>query len=167
MAKPYSIALHAALLAVAVTALAAFSAPNPACGAGVIRSSGQTLYVPIYSHILFGDRAAQFNLAATLSIRNVDPEHPITITIVDYYDSAGRLVKHHTNKPIRLGPLASTEFFIAERDKTGGFGASFIVCWSSEKPVHAPLVESVMIGAQHGQGISFIGKARVIEDSPK
>jgi len=156
-----------AVLALAVTMLAAFGASAPVGAGGVELSSGQTLYVPVYSHILFGDRAAHLYLAATLSVRNVDPEHPISLTAVDYYDATGRLVKNHMQKPLRLEPLASTEFFIPERDKTGGFGAAFIVRWNSEKPVLAPLVESVMIGAQHGQGISFIGRARVIADSAK
>jgi hypothetical protein len=165
MRRPHCSATHVILAAVA--ALAVFSSPLPASGAGGVISSGQTLYVPVYSHILFGDRAAQFNLTATLSIRNVDPAHPISISVVDYYDSAGRLVKKHASRTIQLGPLASTEFFIPERDTTGGLGAAFIVSWNSDKPVNAPLVESVMIGAQHGQGISFVGRARVIEDRPK
>jgi hypothetical protein len=38
-------------------------------------SDGQTVYVPIYSHIYSGIKARPFDLAATLSIRNTDPTH--------------------------------------------------------------------------------------------
>lgn len=40
---------------------------------------GQSVYVPIYSHIYHGDRENPFDLAATLSIRNTDPGIDITI----------------------------------------------------------------------------------------
>ena len=45
-------------------------------------STGQTVYVPIYSHIYSGLKGRPFELAATLSIRNTDPQSPITITSV-------------------------------------------------------------------------------------
>ncbi|MBD0302236.1 MAG: DUF3124 domain-containing protein [Tolypothrix sp. T3-bin4] len=57
---------------------------------------GQTIYVPVYSHIYHQDQQDQqkiFNLAATLSIRNTDLTKPIIITSVRYYDSNGKLVK--------------------------------------------------------------------------
>ena len=47
-------------------------------------SKGQTVYVPIYSHIYIGDRERPFLLAATLSIRNTDPDHQITVLSVNY-----------------------------------------------------------------------------------
>jgi Protein of unknown function (DUF3124) len=127
-------------------------------------SSGQTVYVPVYSHIYFGDRAAEFNLAATLSIRNTDQANPISVTAVDYYDSEGRLVKKHLQQAVRLGPMASTEVYIPERDKSGGFGAAFIVQWICEKAVNPPLIQCVMIGASSGQGISFVSTGRVIAE---
>ncbi len=43
---------------------------------------GQTIYVPVYSHIYHNNRQEIFNLAATLSIRNTDLEQPIIITSV-------------------------------------------------------------------------------------
>ena len=42
-------------------------------------STGQSIYVPIYSHIYSGDREHPFLLAAILSIRNIDPQHSITV----------------------------------------------------------------------------------------
>ncbi len=130
-------------------------------------SSGQTIYTPVYSHIYFGDRATKFNLAATLSIRNTDPDGAITVVSADYFDSGGKLVKKHLAQQVLVGPLASTEVFVPERDTSGGFGASFVVRWTSEKPVNPPLVECVMIGVRSGQGISIIGTGRVVQDTPR
>jgi len=48
------------------------------------RVAGQTIYVPVYSHIYHDDGKKTFNLAATLSIRNTDLENPIVITFVRY-----------------------------------------------------------------------------------
>lgn len=147
-------------------ALWGWTAPDPAAGEG-LRTLGQTVYVPVYSHIFFGDRGAAFNLAATLSIRNADPDHPLSVTAADYYDSSGRLLKKHIDKPFVLKPLAATEIFIPESDTSGGFGASFMVRWKSEKPVTPPVVECLMIGTRSGQGISILSPGRVIpEGSP-
>lgn len=123
---------------------------------------GQTLYVPVYSHIYSGDRAKPFPLTATLSIRNIDPELPITLIVVDYYETRGRLVKKYLAAPLVLAPLESVRYIVAESDKTGGSGANFIVGWRAGQPVNPPLVESIMIGAQTQQGISFTSRGRVI-----
>lgn len=130
-----------------------------------VRSSGQSVYVPVYSHILFGDRAARFNLAATLIIRNVDPLQSIMVGTADYHDSGGRLLKKHLEQPVLLKPLASTEVFVPESDTSGGLGASFIVRWTSEKPAAPPVIECIMIGTRSGQGISFVSQGRVISEN--
>jgi len=50
---------------------------------------GQTLYVPIYSHIYhYNSQDQVMNLSATLSIRNTDLTNSIIITSVRYYDRA-------------------------------------------------------------------------------
>ena len=130
-------------------------------------SRGQTLYVPVYSHIYSGDKEQQLNLAATLSIRNIDPNHQITITKIDYYDSSGKLLKKYVEKPVSLNPIASTRYVVKESDKTGGSGANFIVQWKSKRNVNPPIIESVMIGAQRQQGISFTSRGRVIKDEAR
>ena len=125
-------------------------------------AKGQTLYVPAYSHVYIGDRALPLNLATTLSIRNTDSSNSITVISADYRNSKGQLAKRMIQRPVTLGPFATTSFFVRERDTTGGFGASFIVRWRADKEVSVPLVESVMIGSYSGQGISFIGSSREI-----
>ena len=52
-------------------------------------SAGQTVYVPIYSHIYSGVKGRPFDLAATLSIRNTDPKYPISLVSVEFYDTDG------------------------------------------------------------------------------
>ena len=57
-------------------------------------SDGQTIYAPAYSHIYNGNREQPFLLTVTLSIRNIDPKHRIKITVVDYYETQGKLLKN-------------------------------------------------------------------------
>jgi len=149
------------LAGVAMAAAAAVWGAGSA-GAEVRISKGQTLYVPVYSHVYTGDRALPFNLAATLGIRNTDPAGTVTVTRVDYHDSNGRLVKRFLAGPVTLPPQGSTSFYLKERDTSGGFGAHFIVVWEASREVNEPIVESVMIGARSGQGISFVSPAREI-----
>ncbi len=128
-------------------------------------SRGQTVYVPVYSHIYTGDQERPFNLTATLSIRNTDPGSPITVTEVNYYGSDGKLLKRYIDKPVTLGGLSSTRYVVKESDTAGGSGASFVVKWKSDGDVNTPVIESVMISARSQQGISFVSPGRVIEDS--
>ena len=125
-------------------------------------SKGQLVYVPAYSHIYSGNREKPFLLTVTLSIRNIDPIHQIRITVVDYYETQGKLLKKYIDTPKTLNSLESLRYVIPERDKSGGSGANFIVKWHSDIPVNQPIIESVMIGAQSGQGISFTSRGREI-----
>jgi hypothetical protein len=125
-------------------------------------SKGQRVYVPAYSHIYSGNRERPFLLTVTLSIRNIDPTNIIQITLVDYYETQGKLLKKYIDKPITLNPLGSIRYVIPERDKSGGSGANFIVEWHSEKPVNQPIIESIMIGTQSSQGVSFTSRGQEI-----
>ena len=142
------------LCVIAVTA----DAQEPA-----ILSEGQTVYVPVYSHIYTGNRERPFNLAVTLSIRNTDPATKITIESVDYYDSAGKLIKRYLENPAPLNQMASIRYVVKEQDKSGGSGANFIVKWKAVQKVNAPIIEAVMIGAQSQQGISFTSRGQVLK----
>ncbi len=140
------------------------------CGGAVAEtdtglSSGQTVYVPIYSHIYCGNKEQPFDLAATLSLRNTDTKSPITILSVKYYDSNGTFIRSYTDHPVRLPALASMRFVVKESDKTGGSGASFIVVWKSDAKVNSPVIESVMIGTKNQQGISFTSRGQPIHVS--
>lgn len=125
-------------------------------------SSGQTIYVPAYSHIYSGNKEQPFLLTVTLSIRNIDPRHAITVSAVDYYETQGKLLKHCLEKPLRLGPLESFRYIIPEKDTSGGSGANFLVLWQSGEKSNPPIVESIMIGTQFQQGISFTSRGQAI-----
>lgn len=128
-------------------------------------SDPRTIYVPAYSHIYIGNREQPFLLTVTVSIRNIDPKNQIKITKVDYYETQGKLVKKYLDKPLILNPLGSLRYIVPERDKSGGSGANFIVEWKSETIVNPPIVESIMVGTQNQQGVSFISRGREITAS--
>lgn len=126
------------------------------------KAAGQTVYVPVYSHIYSGNKERPFNLAVTLSIRNTDPAGSIRLEAVDYFDSAGKLVRHYLDKEVVLAPMATTRYVVKESDTSGGSGANFIVRWQADEPVNSPLIESIMIGTQSQQGISFTSRGQVL-----
>ncbi len=127
-------------------------------------SRGQTVYIPVYSHIYSGDREQAFNLAVTVSIRNTDPDNSLTLTAVEYYDSGGKLLKQYLEDPIDLPRLASKRYVIAESDILGGSGASFLVRWESTQALSPPIMESIMIGTKNQQGISFLTRGQAVRE---
>lgn len=125
-------------------------------------SKGQTVYVPVYSHIYAGDSEQPIYLTVTISVRNTDAGNAITITSADYYDSNGQKVKGYLEKPVSLNALSSMRYVIKESDKVGGSGANFIVRWRADHPVTPPLIEAVMISTRSALGISFNSRGQVI-----
>jgi hypothetical protein len=83
--------------------------------------SGQTLYVPAYSHIQHVENRI-YLLAVNLSVRNTDASHPITVATVDFYDTNGELVRSYVDSPQELGPLALRNFRALRRPKREGQG---------------------------------------------
>jgi hypothetical protein len=152
------------LSALFVLSLAGIMVSASQADSGLAISAGQTVYVPIYSHIYSGLKGRPFNLAATLSIRNTDPKHPISLISVKFYDSEGKLVKEYLDNPFELKAMASTRYILTEADTAGGSGANFLVKWKSNTKVNPPLIEGVMIGTRSGQGISFVSRGQVIEE---
>jgi hypothetical protein len=130
-------------------------------------SKGQVVYVPVYSNVFSAPKQVPFNLATILSIRNTDMSNSITIISADYYNTKGNLLKKYYQQAVTLAPLESAYIYIPEEDTAGGFGANFIVKWTSAKEVNAPIIECVMIGARSGQGISFVSPGKVIKEHPK
>lgn len=125
-------------------------------------SSGETLYVPVYSNVYAGPKAVTQQLATMLSIHNIDPRHTITLSKADYYDSEGKFIEGYIKKPIRLKPFAHTFFYLKEYDTRGGPGANFIVKWHSERKVNQPIVEALMYGAR--AGVSFTSSGQIISE---
>ena len=141
---------------------AAVAQPQSGTEVEAERALGQLLYVPAYSHIYYYNDKRPYLLAVTLSIRNTDVKQPLRLTSVRYVDSHGVLVQEHITQPVRLGPLASTKFFIPQRDTSGGAGAAFLVEWQAEKATLEPIVEAVMVGISGTQAISFVRPAKVL-----
>jgi len=127
-------------------------------------SRGQIVYVPAYSFIYSGDKEKPFMLAVTLSIRNTDMSRKIKIYTVEYYDSKGKLAKTFMEEPVTLEPLESTRYIIKSSDSTGGSGANFIVKWESDEIVNEPIIETIMIGTQSQQGVSFTSRGKAIKE---
>lgn len=130
-------------------------------------SRGQAVYVPAYSHIYIGDREHPFYLTVTLSIRNTDPQIPLTLASADYFDSNGKLLRRYIEKPTIIAPFSSKRIIIKESDKEGGSGASFLVKWSATAPINQPIIESIMIGTKSQQGISFSSRGQILVEAAK
>ena len=136
--------------------------PPPTLTAAEIEiSEGQTVFVPVYSHVNYYIEGKTYLLAATLSIRNTDPMHSITIESVDYFDSNGALVQRFLEQPMSMPPMGSTEFFVEQSDRRGGGGANFVVTWAAAQPVYEPVIETVMVGTSGTLGIAFTSAGRV------
>ncbi|MDD2903809.1 MAG: DUF3124 domain-containing protein [Syntrophales bacterium] len=127
-------------------------------------SRGQLVYVPVYSHVYYGDYERKIFLAGILSICNTDPAHAITIVRPDYYDSDGKIIKSYLPQPATLKPMASTRFVVKESDTRGGSGANFLVQWQAKTEVNEPIMEGVMIGTAGQQGISFTSRGKAIKN---
>ena len=106
-------------------------------------------------------------LSVMLSIRNVNPEHGITVRAVGYYDTDGKLLREFYKEPKTLGPLQSTDVFVENKDMTGGAGANFLVVWDAEKPVNPPIVEAVHAYFFGTQSLVFTSAGRAIESVAK
>lgn len=153
----------------AVRALALFAAF--ACGSPhaqeVARSAGQTLYLPIYSHILHGEPGRRGEPERTLmsvavSVRNTDPAKPIRVSSAQYYDTDGKRIKEYLPGARTIPPMGTYEVFVPRSDDTGGSGANFVIVWRSDAPVSPPVVEAIHANLQGGRAIVFTTSARPI-----
>lgn len=117
-----------------------------------------TVYIPIYSDIYSETKAVKFNLTATLSIRNTSLYDTLYLDGIDYYDSAGDLVRAYldTDQTLALNPMQSIEYVIEENDVAGGTGANFIIQWAATSDQIKPVFQGVMISTNGQQGISFL-----------
>jgi hypothetical protein len=143
------------------------------CGATVThaqspaRSSGQSLYLPIYSHILHGEterngQPAQTLMSVMVSVRNTDAARPIRVVSAQYYDTGGKRIKEYVSAPRSIAPLATLELYVPTSDDSGGSGANFVIAWQADGVVSAPLVEAVHANLAVGRSVVFITNARVI-----
>jgi hypothetical protein len=133
------------------------------------RSLGQSLYLPIYSHIWHGDVVASGERTKTLmsvsvSIRNTDLVKSIRILSAQYYDTDGKKLKEYVTSPKTIGPMGTHELFIPRSDDTGGSGANFVITWKSDTPASPPIVEGIHANLPAGRSIAFTSSARALPD---
>ncbi len=125
------------------------------------KTVGQTLYVPVYSHI-YSEGGRPLLLETTVSIRNIDPSHAITLVSLEYYGTDGKLIREFLRNPVLLGSLATAEYLVEKREISGGSGANFVLEWHAEDRAIPPLVEAVMVGNEQQRSLAFTSRARVI-----
>jgi len=145
--------------------------PLTAANAQEIRtlSSGQSIYLPIYSHMLYGNlgksgRASQVLLSALVSIRNTDARRPLRILSARYYDTHGKLLGERVPAATILPPLGTLELFVELNDASGGSGANFIIKWDSDAPINPPLVEALHANMDGGKAVIFMTQSVPIND---
>jgi len=129
------------------------------------RSLGQSLYLPIYSHIWHGelDRSGQpmkALVSVSVSIRNTDAVKSIRIASAQYYDTDGRKLGEYIASPKIIGPMGTYELFVPRSDDTGGSGANFVISWKSDTPASPPVVEGFHANLPVGRSIAFTTSAR-------
>lgn len=174
MARARAVALRVAACLVLCCGLAALPVParygpSPASAPSVLPGEaraemnvGQTLYVPVYSSVVYGNRGRTLNITTMLSVRNTDQRVPVTLMDVRYVDDHGQTVRSYLTEPRQIPPLGSAQFVVEESDTLGGAGPAFIVVWRAAASVSQPLAQGVMIGTVSSQGISFITEGKVI-----
>lgn len=131
-------------------------------------TTGQSLYLPIYSHVLYGNanvvgKPSQYPLSAMVSLRNTDPRLPIRFLSARYYDTAGKVLREYLPRPVVLPPFGTLELFVERNDMSGGSGANFVMVWQAEKPANPPVVEAVHADITGNRTLSFITSARPIK----
>lgn len=144
-----------------------------ACAAGEIawpRSTGQTLYLPIYSNVLHGDfgrRGEPMKTAVSIlvSIRNIDPDHAIQVTSSVYYDTFGNRLKELVTTPRTLSPMATYELLIPESDGSGGSGANLLISWQAASASNPPMVEALHVRSMGTGAMVFTTSGRPIVPS--
>ncbi len=104
------------------------------------RSLGQSLYLPVYSHIWHRVVSAQ------------------------YYDTDGKKLRKYVPTAQAIPPMGTLELFVPRSDDTGGSGANFVIQWKSDTPASPPMVEGIHANLPAGRSIAFISSARALPD---
>ncbi len=153
---------HVAMRWFGMLFLAGFFASTAAIGQETrMPVKGQTLYLPIYSHMLYGNlgksgKASYVLLSALVSIRNTDTKRPLRVLSARYYDTQGKSLGERVPTPVVLPPLGTLELFIELNDASGGSGANFVVKWDAEQAISPPLVESLHANMDGGKAVIFM-----------
>ena len=132
-------------------------------------SKGQSVYLPIYSHMLYGNlgksgKASFVLLSALVSIRNTDSKRPLRILSAKYFDTQGKLLGERVGSPVVLPPLGTLELFVELNDASGGSGANFVVKWEADAAINPPLVEALHANMDGGKAVIFTTQSVPLAD---
>ena len=153
------------LLALVLLCLPAFAAAQ----AVAPLATGQSLYLPIYSHLYHGDvnprtgKPSQTLVSTHISIRNTDPVAGMKVVSARYYNTEGKLLREFLPKPQAIPPLGTYELYVPRSDSSGGSGANFIIDWIADKPVNPPLVEALHADIREARTLLFVTTGRPIQ----
>ena len=122
------------------------------------KTPGQTLYLPVYSHLLYGNvvrsgSVSQVLLSALVSIRNTDPKRTIRVNFANYYNTQGKLLRNFVPQAVAVPPFGTHELFVEQNDVSGGSGANFVIEWSADGPANPPLVEWLHANMDSGKAV--------------
>lgn len=132
-------------------------------------SKGQTLYLPVYSHLWHGDRVVEgkyplkSQFSALVSIRNTSMKSQIRVLSARYYSTEGKLIKEFVSKPASINAMGTLELFVERKESEGGSGANFIIQWDAPNPTNPPVVEAVHADIKGHQTLTFTTTARAIQ----
>ena len=152
-----------AALAFAASASVAFAQDAPSL------SSGQSLYLPVYSHLYHGEvnpktgKPSETLVSTHVSIRNTDMKSAIKVVSARYYNTDGKLLREYLSAPRSIPPLGTYELFVPRSDSSGGSGANFIIDWNAERPVNSPLVEALHADIREARTLLFVTTGRPIQ----
>ena len=153
-----TIKMMLSILALLGLSTAAFAQEAKAAG------KTQSLYLPVYSHMLYGNlgksgKASQVLLSTLVSIRNTDAKRPLRVNSARYYDTNGKLLGERVATPMILPPLGTLELFVELNDASGGSGANFIIKWEGDNGISQPLVEGLHANMDGGKAVIFMTQA--------
>lgn len=132
-------------------------------------STGQRLYLPIYSHLYHGDvhprtgKPSETLVSTHISIRNTDPASALKVVSARYYNTDGKLLREFLPKAQEVPPLGTYELYVPRSDSSGGSGANFLIDWSADKPINPPLVEALHADIREARTLLFVTTARPIQ----
>lgn len=131
-------------------------------------SRGQALFLPIYSHMLYGNigRSGAANkvlLSALVSIRNTDPRRSLRLVSARYYETQGRFLREYVTAPVVLPPFGTHELFVELHDESGGSGANFYLKWEADTAMNPPLVEAIHANMDSGKAVILTTQAVPIQ----
>lgn len=136
---------------------------------GVPLSTGQSLYLPAYSHLYHGDvnaktgKPSEMPVSVHVSIRNTDPRVALKVSSARYYSAEGKLLREFLTIPQTIPPYGTHELYVARSDSSGGSGANFVIEWSAERPINPPLVEALHADIREARTLLFITTAKPIQ----